>query len=272
MIAILVAVKQELNPILRRAQASHIVRQAHLDFYEGTLGDKPVALLALGVGKECARIAAEMTIRCYRPDLIISAGFGGGLTGAVQQGDLIVGTEILALHADVGSEVRWRTAHQVGHLFGLEAMAHEEYRVHFGKLITCEEMVLQAAAKQRIGTATGALSVDMETSAVAAVCAARGTDFLGIRCITDNDHENLPQEFNDFFVVGQLQPGRIVTSCVRRPRLLLDLARLGYRAQHSGIRLARFLERALRGLELPALTKRQRSASDFPTATTSKLQ
>ena len=71
MIAILVAVKQELKPILRRAQAEHIVRQAHLDFHEGTLGGQPVALLALGVGKECARIAAEMTIKCYRPDLVI---------------------------------------------------------------------------------------------------------------------------------------------------------------------------------------------------------
>ena len=256
MIAILVAVKQELNPLLRRAQAGHIVRQAHLDFYEGALGEKPVAMLALGIGKECARIAAEMTIRCYRPDLVISAGFGGGLTEEVQDGDIVVGTEILDLHADYGSEIRWRTAHQVTHLHGLDSAAHNDFRVHFGKLITCEEMVLKAAAKQRIGQATGALSVDMETSAVAAVCAARQTDFLGIRCITDNNHENLPHEFNDFFVVGQLRPARILTSCTRRPRLLLDLARLGYRAQHSGIRLARFLETALRQLQLPAMTAR----------------
>ena len=95
MIAILVAVKQELRPILARAEASHIVRQAHLDFYEGTLAGKPVALLALGIGKECARIAAEMTIRCYRPDLIISAGFGGGLSPQVANGDIVIGTEAL---------------------------------------------------------------------------------------------------------------------------------------------------------------------------------
>ena len=36
MIAILVAVGQELNPILRLADARTIIRQEHLDFYEGT--------------------------------------------------------------------------------------------------------------------------------------------------------------------------------------------------------------------------------------------
>jgi len=42
---------QELRPILRRADARHIVRQEHLDFHEGTLGGQPVALLALALAK-----------------------------------------------------------------------------------------------------------------------------------------------------------------------------------------------------------------------------
>src|SRR5438093_10378616 len=113
MIAILVAVKQELHPILRRADAPHVVRQEHLDFYEGTLAGQPVALLALGVGKECARIAAEMTIKCYRPDLVISAGFGGALQADVRDGDIVIGTEGLDLCADDGKEVRWRSSHRV---------------------------------------------------------------------------------------------------------------------------------------------------------------
>src|SRR5438045_7385401 len=112
MIAILVAVRQELKPILRRADTDLVVRQEHLDFHEGTLGGQPVALLALGIGKECARIAAEMTIRCYRPDLIISAGFAGGLVPAVADGDIVIGTEALEFTADDGNDVRWRSAHQ----------------------------------------------------------------------------------------------------------------------------------------------------------------
>src|SRR5437773_6937701 len=110
MIAILVAVRQELKPILRRADTDLVVRQEHLDFHEGTLAGQPVALLALGIGKECARIAAEMTIRCYRPDLVISAGFGGGLTDDVRDGDIVIGTEALDLCADTGDQVRWRSA------------------------------------------------------------------------------------------------------------------------------------------------------------------
>jgi len=33
-----------------------------------------------------------MTIHCYRPDLVISAGFGGGLQPDMQAGDIVVGT------------------------------------------------------------------------------------------------------------------------------------------------------------------------------------
>ena len=252
MIAILVAVKQELRPILRRADAPHVVRQEHLDFYEGTLADQPVALLALGVGKECARIAAEMTIKCYRPDLIISAGFGGGLQDDVRDGDIIIGTEVLDLYADDGKDVRWRCSHRLSPHDEL-TNANGGFRIHRGKMLTADEMVLRAKNKIRLGKATGALTVDMETSAVAAICADRHTDMLAVRCITDKAHENLPREFNDFFIVGQLQPSRIVSAAARRPRLLADLARMGYRAKSSGRNLARFLEAVVKQLHLPTL-------------------
>ncbi|HVM59475.1 MAG TPA: hypothetical protein VMV72_01285 [Verrucomicrobiae bacterium] len=256
MIAILVAVRQELRPILRRANANHVVRQEHLDFHEGTLGGQAVALLALGIGKECARIAAEMTIRCYRPDLIISSGFGGGLQADVRAGDIVVGTEILELGKDQGDEITWNTTHKPQRPTRLRWEGDSEMRVHYGKILTADEMILRASNKARIGKATGALTVDMETSAVAAVCAARNADFLAVRGITDVVDEDLPDEFNDFFVLGQLRANRVFSSCARDPRVLTDLARLGYRAKYSGGRLARFLEGAVARLDLPALAAR----------------
>ncbi len=239
MIAILVAVKQELKPILRLADARHIIRQEHFDFYEGTLAGEPVALLALGVGKECARIAAEMTVKCYRPDLIINAGFGGALQEQIRAGDIVIGSEALDLCTDDGKDVRCRSSQSLFHHSALER--NEGFQVHLGKMLTTDDMILKAARKIRMGNATGALTVDMETSAIAAVAAAHNTPFLGLRCITDTSRENLPREFNDFFVVGQLQPSRILKSISRRPRLVLDLARMGYRARRAGQTLARFL-------------------------------
>jgi len=256
MIAILVAVRQELRPILRRAEADHIVRQEHLDFHEGILAGQPVALLALGVGKECARIAAEITIRCYRPDLVISAGFGGGLQPHVREGDIVVGTEVLELRKDQGSEITCDVTYKPSCFTWINGQGMPELRVHHGKIITTDEMVLRAANKVRIGKATGALTVDMETSAVATVCAAKKTDCLAVRCITDNDHEDLPEGFNDFFVLGQLRAKRVLSSCARDPRVFGDLARLGYRAKHSGKNLARFLEATLADLRVPALAGR----------------
>ena len=256
MIAILVAVRQELRPILHRADADHVVRQEHLDFHEGTLGGQSVALLALGIGKECARIAAEMTIRCYRPDLVISSGFGGGLQPDIRAGDVVIGTEILELGKDKGDQITWTTTHKPLRPARIRWDEDSGIHVHYGKILTTDEMVLRASNKARIGRATGALAVDMETSAVAAVCAARKTDFLAVRGITDMVDEDLPDEFNDFFVLGQLRADRVFSSCARDPRVLADLARLGYRAKHSGAKLARFLEAAVGQLHLPAFATR----------------
>lgn len=249
MIAILVAVNQELNPILRRANANHAIRQQHLDFYEGTLAGQPVALLALGVGKECARIAAEMTIKSYRPDLVISAGFGGGLQSSVSEGDIVIGTEALDLHQDSGAQVRWHSTLALSPREDL-SMENSNCKIHRGKILTTDDIIIRAATKQHLGRATGALAADMETSAVAAVCAAHGTDMLALRCITDNNHEDLPEDLDDFFMLGQLQWGRLLSACNRHPRLIWDLARLGHRASIAGANLARFLE-----VSIPRLLK-----------------
>jgi adenosylhomocysteine nucleosidase len=251
MIAILVAVNQESQPILRRMETTQIVRLEHLDFHEGMLAGQPVVLLALGVGRECAHFAAEITVRSYRPDLIISAGFGGGLTDALATGDIVVGTEILDLTSDDGYRVQWNTTavRRVPPTF----TAPGKGRLHYGKIITAPEILHKAADKRRLGQTTGALAVDMETSAVAAVAATTGTDFLAVRCISDTNRDNLPAQFNDFFVMGQLKRRRVLSACVRDVRVLTDLAWVGHRAHRAGRNLALFLETALRTIELPTL-------------------
>jgi adenosylhomocysteine nucleosidase len=255
MIAILVAVSQELDPILKRAETEHIVRQQHLDFHEGTLAGQPVAMLALGVGKECARIAAELTIRFYRPDLIICAGFGGGLQPDVKEGDIVIGTDVLDLAEDTGQTVRTRSTHSLLQAGDLD-ISSSPYRLHFGKILTSDELVLKAVHKQRLGKATGASACDMETSAVAKVAADRKTPMLAIRCITDGSRTTLPEEFNDFFIVGQLKKRRILSACTHRPHLILDLARIGVRARRAGRNLAGFLAGTLPVLRLPSFADR----------------
>lgn len=250
MIAILVAVNQELGPILRRATADDVVRQSHLDFHEGTLGGQPVALLALGVGRDCARVAAEMTIRCYRPDLIISAGFGGSLNPDVRNGDIVLGTEVAEVTKDLGSELRWQKTDVSLVVPPLDAEV-TGIRVHRGMVLSTDEMILRAATKTRLGRDTGALAVDMETAAVARVASAHNTRMLAMRCISDNHDEDLPDEFNDFFVMGQLQPRRIISACASSPRVIFSLARLGYRANVAGTHLALYLESLMPRLNRP---------------------
>jgi nucleoside phosphorylase len=241
MIAILVAVEQELRPILDRAAAHDLVRQGQLDFHEGLFAGQPVAILALGVGKACARLAAEMTIKCYRPDLIISAGFGGALRTDLAPGDVVVGTEVLELTQDQGQQVRWEPV-TASYLVPPEVAG---VAVQRGVFLTTDEIILRGQRKQHLGRATGACVGEMETSAVARVCAEHGTPLLAVRGVTDHAREDLPAQMNEFFVLGQLQLWRILSICNRHPRVVLDLLRLSGRARRAGANLARYLEAVL---------------------------
>ena len=63
-----------------------------------------------------------------------------------------------------------------------------------GRLLTVDRVVLRAADKGELHRAYQADLVDMESSAVAAVCQEKLVRFLSIRVISDDAHGDLPDE------------------------------------------------------------------------------
>jgi nucleoside phosphorylase len=250
MIAILVAVREELAPILRRTTGRRAIRHGEWRFHEGRLAGKNVVLLALGVGKECAHKAAELTARIYRPRLIVSAGFGGGLAENLTDGDIVIGSQVLELeprphnkfHCNVIPTPLFRPSPE---------FAPENVRVNYGKIVTAPVMILRGDDKTQLGKHTQSLAVDMETSAVAVVAAAHRIPFCAIRAIFDTDREDLPERFNRFFVRGRLQAGEIARACLKRPKTVTELMRMARRARATGKNLADFLQAMLSYDKLP---------------------
>ncbi len=63
-----------------------------------------------------------------------------------------------------------------------------------GRLLTVDRVVLRAAEKGELHRSYQADLVDMESSAVAAVCREKLVRFLSIRVISDDAHADLPHE------------------------------------------------------------------------------
>jgi nucleoside phosphorylase len=149
-----------------------------------------------GPGRENAARAAEKLAANHRLTGLVSAGFAGALSPVLKIGDLVVDTEV----------PRWREVAQasqaaqasmpadVGRPGGLP---HPELgrrgrlpHIHLGRIVTVDHLIRSTGERQQLARETGALAVDMESEAVAAVAARLALPFAAIRAITDTaDHD-----------------------------------------------------------------------------------
>ncbi|MCX7824161.1 MAG: hypothetical protein N2689_01205 [Verrucomicrobiae bacterium] len=247
-IAIQVAVREELNPILRRLDVEEVFHEVtweqrrslkhahhdHLRFFIGTLNGVRVVLFRTGVGRLRAREIIRIFFEHFEPGVFISAGFGGALTPDLRVGDIVLATSICELQS---GRCDWE---------GFVPSLNSEVEFRKGRLITADEMIIYGRDKARIGRDHQAVVVDMETSAVAALCQRRGVLMIGVRTISDRADEDLPPEINTFFDNGQVRPAYVAKAILAHPPTVFGLFRLAKNVWRAGDDLAAFLEKLVK--------------------------
>jgi len=200
---------------------------------EGEHGGKIIAVATGGPGRPAARRAAEVLLIGHRPRWIISAGFAGALNPAFSRNDLILPDEVIDAEG---------VRHSIDHPPALGAGCPHAG----GRLLTLDQLVLRAEEKKEFRRAFAADLVDMETSAVAAVCTEKLVRFLSIRVISDDAHADLPREVAAlFYHQGSYRVGAAMRAVWKRPASLKDFWTLYERAVDAAGRLAQFVTRCL---------------------------
>jgi len=158
-IAIVAALEREVWPLVKdwpRTETNFAGRSYRFFAREDTV------VVCGGIGAEAARRAAEAIIGLYRPALVISAGFAGGLDPALATGDALRPRHIL--NGGDGS----RTDAGIG----------EGLLISFPHVAGPEQ-------KAKLRQAYGAQAVDMEASAVAQSAQAHRVKFMACKVIFD---------------------------------------------------------------------------------------
>lgn len=130
-----------------------------------------VESIVLGITGERAAAALAKELEGKTPSLVVSAGFGGGLVPGSKPGDVYVGSNVSDPSALACIAAR-----------GFPAVP----------FATAAGVLETSAQKLAFGRETGAVVGDMETSHLAAICAARGIPFLGVRALSDVAEGDLP--------------------------------------------------------------------------------
>ncbi len=146
------------------------------DGHRGKLGGAEVRAVHIGMGPSLAEQATEALFADGAPDHVMIAGIAGGLDPALEIGAVINPASVLDHRSGAGFEHR-----QPGSAGGR------------GVLITTETVILDPVVLSGF-RADGVIAADMETAAVAAVCARHGCPWSVYRSISDRPQDGILDE------------------------------------------------------------------------------
>ena len=169
-LVVLAPMPSELRPIVRRLGLERTGGPA--SEHAGRVGDVEVRAIHTGMGTAKAAAATEAVLADGATDRVVVCGVAGGVDLSLAIGDLVV-PEVVMDHASEATftPTPWD---------GLPAAR--------GVLCTTDELIVEPDRVEAL-RARGVVALDMETSAVAAVCERHGVAWSVIRAISDRAYD-----------------------------------------------------------------------------------
>jgi adenosylhomocysteine nucleosidase len=142
------------------------------------------ALIRLsGIGAENAARTANALVAAG-VGALLSWGIAGALDPDLASGTAVLPTEVLRQGRRFATSALWRER--------LRAALRGHVPVVGGTLLSSDVAVAAVAVKASLFRDTGAVAVDMESAAVAAVADEHGLPFIALRVILDTARDSLP--------------------------------------------------------------------------------
>ncbi len=206
---------------------------------EDWIGDDCAATLVLeqsGPGPANAAGAARAAVRSGAAALL-SFGLAGGLVPGLEPGTVVIPERIiLATGGTLETDPAWRER--------IEAALGPGLASDRGALLTVDSPLATPARKAAAAEATGAVAVDMESGAIAAVAADAGLPAMAVRVVADGAADSLPPGVERWIDATGRRRAAPIASAALRPSRWSVLARLARRhrvAQRALTRVARQL-------------------------------
>lgn len=180
--------------------------------FTGACGAVEVVAVLAGVGMSAAARATERVLEAGQVDHVLVVGIAGGIGAGVSIGDLVVPERVL----DVATGAEHRPT-PIGDVLPR------------GMLATADGGLFDPRAIARLA-ARGAVAIDMETAAVAAVCERRGCPWSVFRAISDRAGDGS----TDAAILallgpeGRPNPAAVARLLLTRPQRIPQLVRLAW--------------------------------------------
>lgn len=225
-IAIMGAMREEIDPILESVQSYSSFDHAGNTFYECRYGDHDLVIAYSKIGKVFSAITASVMIERFGAEKLLFSGVAGGISKELKIGDLVMASALCQHDVDITA---------FGHPFGfipegsvmiesdpsLRSLASEVavdmgIDLYEGIIATGDQFVASAERKAWIEETFHADALEMEGGSVACVCANFGVPFFILRAISDSADGDAGMDFDTFLQSSAQVSAKFILEMVKR--------------------------------------------------------
>ena len=210
-IAIMGAMPEEIEPLLKKVENIKRVEYANNSYYEATYKGKELVIAYSKIGKVFSSLTASTLIEKFGCSMLLFSGVAGAINPELKIGDLIIADKLCQHDLDitifghdhgyvpegavfVKSDAKLREVAKV-------VATKSDLSLIEGTIATGDQFVASSERKEFISKTFKADALEMEGASVAVVCDALNVPFFVLRAISDTANDDAGMDF-DAFMVG----------------------------------------------------------------------
>lgn len=211
MLGIIGAMDEEVAKIKEKMEDVQVESRASMDFYQGTLGGKPVVVVRSGIGKVNAAMCAQILADCYHVNAMINTGIAGSLNADIDIGDIVLSTDTLEHDMDAVA-----FGYPLGQIPRMDTLSFEadeklrtlaktvcervnpEVKVFEGRVVSGDQFVSDKNKKNWLVENFAGFCTEMEGAAIAHAAYLNQIPFLIVRAISDKADDSASVDYPAF--------------------------------------------------------------------------
>ncbi|ANQ53507.1 adenosylhomocysteine nucleosidase [Thermosipho sp. 1063] len=198
---------RELLPVLENGE---ILKRPYM---RGLIGANEVLLVYGLIGKVESAMMAQVLIDKFNPKYLIHCGSAGAINEKRKIGDIVCGTKYV--EHDIGFREKTVSSFKASDL--LVERIYDIYNdTIFGIIASGDSFINSKEEKERIYKETQAEIVDMDSAAIAKVCAENGIEFCSLKIVVDKGLESSEIEIKSNFKRLAPFPSAIIAEMLQK--------------------------------------------------------
>jgi len=176
------------------------------------------------MGARAAETALRKSLADSRPDLIVAAGFAGGLNPDLTLGQVVLDDR----EGGMAARIKGRK---------------DSEPIVAGSIFSSARVLITPDEKEKCRSGTRADAVDMESKTIRRIAGEQGIPMIALRAISDTAHETLPLDFNQFMTPqGGMRFGRLIVHLMLHSGKIPSLIRFQKRVNIAARELPKAIE------------------------------